>query len=80
MLFSTDRNVRARFRTYTWPLLQTRVSVVDNARDLGAQVTFGAVLKSTVWAARVKRAAGVALHISMLPGTVEQRNTWICTK
>eukprot|EP00969_Alexandrium_andersonii_P063564 2798838-Alexandrium_andersonii.AAC.1 len=53
--FSTCARTRAKLKRLIWPVLRARIPTAVTARDLGAQASFGALLRSTVLRARVQK-------------------------
>ena len=64
--FSTDRGVRQAMRAYQWPHIG-KVAVVMTARDLGAQLSFGAILFPGITHVRIAKAIAVLKVIGSIP-------------
>ena len=79
LAFSTDPIVRKAMRLYRWPVLDHIIPVACASMDLGAHISFGAVMRSCTLKARLTKAARVIDHVASLPGTRKLKNNLIRT-
>eukprot|EP00969_Alexandrium_andersonii_P104495 4610832-Alexandrium_andersonii.AAC.1 len=69
LVFSTDAAARKHDRTRQWVNLGDVVPVACSARDLGAHLSLGAVLRAHTLRRRMMKAAAVVDHAATLPAS-----------
>eukprot|EP00969_Alexandrium_andersonii_P014237 620433-Alexandrium_andersonii.AAC.1 len=66
-VFSTCKATRRKFRKHVWRWLDHAIKVQNDARDLGAHMSFGTQMIAGTLLVRVGSAAAYASHIGSLP-------------
>ena len=66
-MFSMNSSTRAALKRHKWKVLKQHIPVTTTARDLGAQASFGKVLRSATFKTRVGKAVAIVKHVASLP-------------